>query len=136
MGSLRWKRFSEEEKVKILLQEYATLRSELLTRTNNVYQLITISAGLFVWILGRSPSSVLFWLALVAVLAPFSYFYWLLSCDIAKAAKRVRELENDINRRAGETLLVWETSWGRQVTGYWGKKTLSPNKMQCQNEVE
>jgi len=54
------------------------------------------------------------------VLVSFSYFCWLISRDSAKVAKRVRELEKDINCRAGETLLVWETLWGREVTGYPG----------------
>jgi hypothetical protein len=120
-------RFSQEERVKILLEEYSTLRNEILTRTTNLYQLIAIGAVLFVWIVGQ-PMNVRFWITLVVELVVLSFCYWLISRDIDKAAKRLRELEKDVNRRAGETLLVWETRWGGAVTGYWGLgKPLPPN---------
>jgi len=114
--------------VKILLHEYATLRSEILTRTSNLYQLIAVGAALFVWVMGQ-PLSVRFWVALVATLVVLASFCWLITRDIHKAAKRLRELEKDINCRAGETLLVWETRWGGAVTGYWGRgRPLPPNE--------
>jgi len=120
--------FSEEEKVKILLQEYASLRSEILTRINNMYQLIAISAALVIWITRQSMSvgfSVAFVAGVVAAVIVVAFFFWTISRDIAKAARRLRELEKDINCRAGETLLVWETQWGGAVVGYWlGTKPL------------
>jgi len=127
--------FSEEERVKILLQEYATLRTEILTRTTNWFQLIGSGAVLFVWIMGQ-PLGVRFWVALVAVLVVFSFLYRLITRDIDKAAKRLRELEQDINCRAGETLLVWETRWGGAVTGHWGRgKPLPPNSERSLDEA-
>lgn len=120
MTELTQERFGEEEKVKILLQEYATLRSEILTRTTNLYQLIAIGAWLFVWTMGQSLSA-RFWVALFTAVLIVSFFYRLISRDIDKAATRLRELEQDINFRAGEALLVWETRWGGAVTGHWGR---------------
>ena len=125
MGSLRRKRFSEEEKVKILLQEYASLRSEILIRTSNLYQLLAFCCALFTWIMAHHRSDY-FWVALFSVLLVFLFFFRLISRDIDKAAKRLRELEQDINLRAGETLLVWETRWGGAVAGYWGHGTPLP----------
>jgi len=113
------KAFSEEEKVKILLHEYASLRSEILTRTSNLYQLIAFCAALFVWAV--SHKSYHFWIATLSVFIVFLFFFRLISRDIDKAATRLRELEQDINRRAGETLLVWEVRWGGAVTGHWGR---------------
>lgn len=118
--------FSEEEKVKILLQEYASLRSEILARTTHMYQLRAAGTVLFVWIMGQ-PVSVRFWIALVAAGIVVSFFFWLISRDIDKAARRLRELEKDINCRAGETLLVWETRWGGAVVGYWGRGSPLPS---------
>jgi len=46
---------------------------------------------------------------------------WVTYRDIVKAAARIRELEKDINVRAGEDLLVWETFWGGAVTGFLGR---------------
>ena len=39
--------------------------------------------------------------------------------DIVKAGKRVQQLEAEINRRASEKLLVWETDLGGLSHGYW-----------------
>ncbi len=114
------KPFDEVEKVKILLQEYATLRSEILTRTSNMFQLFAIAASMLVWIIGR-PVDLRFWLAIFILILAGIFFYWLISRDIKKAATRLRELEIDINRRAGEELLVWEIKWGGDVTGYFGR---------------
>jgi hypothetical protein len=120
------KPFSEEDKVRILLHEHGTLRSEVSARTNNLYQLGAAGTALFVWIMGR-PLGFGFWFALTTSLVVILYFYWLISRDIKKAATRLRELEKEINSRAGETLLVWETRWGGAVTGIWGRaKPLPP----------
>lgn len=118
--------FGEELKVRILLQEYAGLRSEIQARTNNLYQLGAAGTVLFVWIIGR-PLGFSFWFTLATSLVVVSYLYWLIGRDVEKAATRLRELEKNINNRAGEALLVWETRWGGAVTGSWGRaKPLPP----------
>jgi hypothetical protein len=114
------KPFSEEEKVRILLNEYATLRSEILGRTNHMYQLGAAGTVLVLWTIGR-PVGFGFWFGLTIALVALPYFFWLISRDVQKAATRLRELEKESNSRAGETLLVWETRWGGAVTGIWGK---------------
>jgi hypothetical protein len=130
MGNPSQERFSQEERVKILLQEYVSLRSETLTRTTNLYQLLAFSAVLFVWIMGQSSNDH-FWVAFFSVLLVFLFFFRLISRDIDKAATRLRELEQDINHRAGETLLVWETRWGGAVAGYWGRGRPLPPTGEC-----
>jgi len=108
--------FEEEEKVKILLQEYATLRNEILTRTNNLFQLFGIGAmGAGLIVLLKDPQLQLplwSWLALLCWLFVFLFFFFTIGSDIRKASWRVRRIEEDINRRSGETLLVWETLYG------------------------
>ena len=110
----------QAEKVRILLHEYATLRAEILARIGHMYPLGAASAALFFWLLAR-PFNFWLWLAFIASLIVVTYFYWLISRDIKKAARRLRELEHDINERAGETLLIWETKWGGTVTGWMGR---------------
>ena len=46
---------------------------------------------------------------------------WFTIRDIHKAASRLREIERNINLRAGETLLVWESVWGGAIKGWWGQ---------------
>jgi hypothetical protein len=121
------KTFGEEEKVRILLQEYATLRTEILSRTNNQYQLGAAAVALLVWVIGR-PLSVWLWVALGVSTASVAYVYWMIVRDMKKAAARLRELEHEINRRAGETLLVWESNWSGGVAGIWGRSKPLPPK--------
>ena len=62
-----------------------------------------------------------FWLGVAIALLAVLIAGWTTFRDIGKAAERLRELENDINHRAGEQLLVWETYWGGAVTGILGR---------------
>lgn len=130
------KPFSEEEKVRILLQEYASLHSDILTRTNNTFQLTAVSGAVAVWLLGRESADVWFWFALVISVFILSYSYLVINRDINKAAKRLRELEKDINRRAGEELMEWQTRWGGAVTGYWGRAKPLPPKLLLPNSTQ
>jgi hypothetical protein len=112
---------AERDKINILLHEYDTLRTEIIHRTNNMFQVIAGCGVLFVWILSRQLSDVRFWLGLILLLALAALFSWLIRRDINKAAARLRELEADINVRAKEPgLLRWESKHGGAVTGYWG----------------
>jgi hypothetical protein len=110
--------FKEEEKVKILIQEYTTLRNELLTRTNNLFQLLGIGLGgglggvLIVLSKDVQPPLWSWLLALLCWIFVFLFFFLRIGSDIRRAAWRVRKLEKDINRRSGETLLIWETLYG------------------------
>ncbi|MFA6054721.1 MAG: hypothetical protein WC769_05025 [Thermodesulfovibrionales bacterium] len=105
-------------KIQILLQEYSTLRSEILSRTNNMYQLIVGAPTVLIFILQNKSH---FWILFAILVAVSCLFSWLISRDISKAARRLRRLENDINFRAKDHLLEWETRWGGNVTGYWGR---------------
>jgi hypothetical protein len=39
--------------------------------------------------------------------------------DVQGLAARTREIELDVNERAKEDLLVWESLWGDAATGFW-----------------
>src|SRR5437870_2602136 len=103
---------SEKDKIQILLQEYNSLRAELLLGHNKMFQLLSLGGALFVLIISR-PLDARFWTAVVAALVVISYVSFTIMRDILRLAKRVRELEVDINRRAGEELLIWENRWAR-----------------------
>ena len=117
--------FAQQAKVQILLSEYATLRTEIIQRIGHQMQLLAISGVMFLWLAGRGKTDVAFWCSLVALVAVVLIFGYFLHRDISHAAERVAQLENDINLRAGETLLVWENQWGGHKTGYAGPRPLS-----------
>jgi hypothetical protein len=70
------------------------------------------------WIL-QQPMGLRLWAGLCIVIVGASYCGRLITYDIMNAAKRVRELEIEINKRAGEKLLLWETERGGLNPSYW-----------------
>jgi hypothetical protein len=111
--------FGPKEKVQIVLQEYGTLRTELIHRGNNMFQLLAVVVAITVWLCSR-PIDTRFWVLLAIAVAAFSTFGWILHRDVEKAAERVREIEAYVNTQVGEPVLQWETLWGGAVTGYLG----------------
>ena len=135
--------FTNVEKVQVLLHEYDTLRQEILTRTRTGHQILAVAAVPFIWIISQIMTghpTFWFWVIwivfLAASIAAVSVAAWFTMRDIKKAAERIRELEADINSRAGEDLLVWETRWGGAVTGFWGQARPLPKSTACQTNKE
>jgi len=99
----------DEEKVRILLVEYAGITSEIVARTGHGFQVsgFTVTA---LALLASAPicgRTILVFGAIVALLvfATFMTFR-----HIQLAAMRAREIERDVNRRAGERLMTWGIS--------------------------
>ena len=136
------------QKVQILLAEYATLRSEIVARVGHVYQLIGVGVPLITLLFvtlrplqfnpfmrhrkGRAVErkgqvkdrkgrveAIIFWSVALTFAAAL---YWMIESyarDVRNAATRIREIEVDVNNRAGEDLLVWENLKGDVATGFW-----------------
>ncbi|MGD0350934.1 MAG: hypothetical protein ABSB84_11580 [Verrucomicrobiota bacterium] len=116
------KPFDDQEKVRILLHEYDTLRQEILQRTTHGFQVYGVGALFFVWLMGR-PFDQRFWIMLCISVIALLIATRLIFLEIGKAAKRLQKLENTINRLAGEDLLIWENRLGGFATGpkwLWG----------------
>lgn len=108
---------SEKDKIQILSQEYSTLRAEIVSRVNFPFQMAALVGVLLTFILTR-PVDKRFWLAaLIGVIGLIGVGFAVVR-DIKRLARRVAELEAEINRRAGEELLVWESRWGALATGF------------------
>lgn len=103
----------------VIIAEYSSLRSEILTRTSNMYQLFGAGFATLLWIFTNSYSYSTLIVFFVGVFF-FLLFYWLIERDIRKAARRIREIEREVNNRTGEQLLIWESRWGGGVTGFFG----------------
>ena len=110
---------NEEQKISILIAEYNSLRSETVTRTGHGFQIAGFSiTALSIW--AAEETSGRTWLALTAIIFLLVASGWFTFREIAKANRRIREIELDVNDRAGEDLLVWENLWDGWATGFWG----------------
>jgi ATP/ADP translocase len=109
-----------KDKIQVLLHEYAGLRTELIHRQNNAYQLVAVVGALFVWLSSHAIDA-RFWITLALATPLVCLLGWMLARDTYKAAKRIREIESQVNGFFGEELMVWETRWGGAVTGVFGR---------------
>jgi hypothetical protein len=117
---------TERDKTQILLAEYNVQQTEIIQRTNNGFQLVTIGAVVFALLFQIHKDSGAFWTALSLAILAIAICAFVIFRDINKAAARVRELEVEINRRAGERLLIHQTYRGGAATGYWGMARPKP----------
>jgi hypothetical protein len=123
-------RFTEQEMVQILLHEYDIRCHEILNRTSNGFQLLAVGAALTVWMFSNEHPDARFWIAFALAIIVLSLTSWSIVRDIRKAAQRIRELEKDINARAGDKLLVWETYWGCDKIGlFTGSQARTPPRV-------
>ncbi|MGH6670817.1 MAG: hypothetical protein ACRECV_02440 [Xanthobacteraceae bacterium] len=110
----------QKEKINILLEEYRSLRSEILTRTGYGFQVYTALAAVLTWFFGQPDLAHrgLPWVALVLVLILFVWFTAVNVREIWKCAYRTKEIEHEVNSRAGQHLLVWERLFGAARMGF------------------
>jgi len=113
----------DSQKVAILIEEYKTLRAEVLAARSYVAQAIGITAAVMMGVLGLSFSSFSrpHWVTWTVAGVALAYLGGTLAWNEINTrhfAKRLRALEADINTRAGERLLVWETDsgWGSMIS--------------------
>ena len=106
----------ESEKIRILLSEYTNLTNQLPSRFLGQCQVYAISTSIAVALLGACFAG---WISvyslaelLVFAALPIVFLWYDIDRDIAKVARRLREIEARVNASAGEDLLVWETKWG------------------------
>ena len=128
MSATNAKPYCQKDKVTILLAEYNMLRLEILTRTTHGFQLMAVYAVMFVWIM-QAKQGVRFWISLAVAVATLLIACWISFSNINRCVKRVLELEKDINNRAGENLLVWETQQERKYVGFLRKPKPVPENI-------
>ena len=102
------------DRIQILLNEYTALRAEIVSRTGYGFQILVIGTAILTWFLTATSSSRpwYFWFGVAVFVVTFSIANFVNTRDLSRAAHRVKELEHEINSRAGEHLLVWETLAG------------------------
>lgn len=120
---------SAKEQMDVLLKEYDTLRVEVLNRLNNSFQIGAIGITAGTWIASQPNStrpSLLIIILLVVVFLSSAITLWR---DLYFVARHIADIEREINRLAGVTLLTWESylSPGSRgpfgwVTGWFGRR--------------
>ena len=106
---------AEKEKISILALEYSSLRSDINARMSSMFQLSAVFVAIAALTFQLSSGVRLVVIASSAFLIGLG----LLWHDIVKAGRRVQQLEVEINRRASEKLLIWESELGGLSHGYW-----------------
>ena len=104
----------QKDRIQILLSEYTALRSEVLSRTGYGFQIMGISSVVLTWAATQSSSSIskFFWPVMILIGIGFVISIFVNTRDLTKAANRIKDIEHEINSRAGEHLLIYETLSG------------------------
>lgn len=104
----------QNAKIAVILHEYDTLRDELLDRNDSVFQATITYAAVVIGLIAaweKLPLTAAIVLTCASSIA-FAIILVGIVRDFGRVVLRVREIEADINNRAGERLLEWETLWG------------------------
>ena len=103
------------------MEEYKTFRAEIMQRHIAATQVFTVSGIAFVTIVGLALSNgsifigTLLCLIVLCLVLVAGFMH---DSDCRIVASRLREIEAEINRRAADKLLDWETSRGLLAIGY------------------
>jgi hypothetical protein len=112
---------TQRDRIQILLTEYTALRAEYVARTGYGFQTAgfgLVAVGLFVqqtisiFFGDSSPTRgrvIVYLVAFMPVLVAFIIAIYLNLRDLSRVAARLQEIEREVNSRAGENLMVWET---------------------------
>jgi hypothetical protein len=105
---------SQRDRIQILLSEYAALRAEVVARTGFGFQIAAVAFALISWVFSTllSERPWYFWIILAVIAACFAAAIFVNVRDLTRAANRLAQIEHEVNSRAGEHLLVWETLSG------------------------
>lgn len=115
---------NDKEKIDILLEEYKTLRAELIQRNTTLNQLYLGFGAAFLTIAGIALDKrrVLVAFTLLPILGCLTYLVTrIFDFDVKAASLRIAEIEQQINEKAGADLLKWENEYGLPKIG-WGPR--------------
>jgi hypothetical protein len=108
------KPIEEKDKIGILMQEYSTLRAEMLLHLGAMKQfaIITFNATIASsTVIGATRSALQGAIAFAILITFMGIIFWIQSANIARLGRRLRDLEKEVNDRVGEPLLKWERNY-------------------------
>lgn len=97
------------DKVKILLKEYDTLRAEILQRIGHRFAFLGLTGALGIYAFFAAKELTIYQTAVLTISALALFGVWFqLGNLIARCSKRIAEIEKAVNSIVGEDLLKWE----------------------------
>src|ERR1043166_9223517 len=101
---------AEKDKIQIMMSEYTALRSEIVSRTGYGFQVLSFGLATLTWFLQQPLHGHpwYYWAIIVCVIVAFALAIFVNVRDLTRAANGVKQLEHEVNCRAGDYLLVWE----------------------------
>src|ERR1700687_2993547 len=106
MGPQTSDALAAKDKRQILLAEYAGLRTDIINRVNNSYQLLAAAVVLIALAVQHQNPTRLFWISILVAIAAVLFFVWSISIDVHMLASRIRQIEKRVNELAQERLLI------------------------------
>jgi hypothetical protein len=104
------------DKINVALEEYRTLRAEIMNRTGYGFQAGAAFAAVITWLSQQPKASFWDWswivFPVIFIFGVAFVFFRRNNQEIWNAGSRLRELEHSINSRAGAHLLQWERRFG------------------------
>lgn len=101
----------ERFKTDILLKEYDTLRSEIMSRTTSRFGILSIG-GVLTTFIASQPRGHLTWIVTGLCVGALLALWWCYGVLIDHCATRIREIEQKVNHLAGDDILLWESRSG------------------------
>jgi hypothetical protein len=111
----------EKDKIAIMLEEYRLLRSELIQRNTVLISILTVGGNGQCrnnWCDDSDKCYLAGTITISIIMLVLSYAFWIIDYDTRRLAFRVRQIEAEINRRANDRLLLWETEHGLKPGGF------------------
>ncbi|MDC0675076.1 hypothetical protein [Nannocystis radixulma] len=101
---------TDQERIQVLFKEYDTLRAEILQRISNRLKCVAFTGALGgVAMFSDKPVDATKYVLLLSSIFVLMFAWMQLGDLIARCARRIAEIEAEINAKAGETLLRWES---------------------------
>lgn len=117
---------AQMQRIGILMHEYDSIRAEVRTQIQVIFQLYTMVVLVLTWLLAilytgdsekRKPLSRLF-VAVVAVGVVCLVVQTAMTFNgMGLLAARTRQIEAQVDKMVGENILQWETYWGPAANG-------------------
>lgn len=114
------RKMEEKDKVAIILEEYRSLRTEVLQRNTVLNSILTVAgtvSAATVGIMVQYSAYVAVSITILVVLLLVAYAFWIIDYDSRRIGFRLRQIETEVNHRANDNLLRWETEHGLNPEG-------------------
>ena len=114
------KPLDQKDRIEIILEEYKTLRSELIQRHTAIMQILGFATTVSIAVIGFAFINESIAAAVVGTFVLFAPFavVLLIMGDTRLLSEHIQGIEREINSRAKDKLLSWDSTQGIEHIGY------------------